>query len=73
MEALRLDLEASSTSATAAPAIRWFSSIGSVVVRGTHSSVFIGGLLLGEFDEAEEDRGRRNVLAVTLAKAGLQS
>lgn len=51
--------------------VRWFSSIGSVVVRGRRSSVFVGGLLLGEFDDAEEDRGGRNVLAVTLAKAGL--
>lgn len=50
--------------------VRWYSSIGSVVIRGTMSSVFIGDLLLGEFDEQDRDRGRRNVLAVTLAKSG---
>lgn len=33
--------------------------------------MFVGGLLLGEFDAGEIDRGARNVLAVTLAKAGL--
>ena len=68
MEALALVDEAQ----PAAPyEVRWFSSIGSVVIRGTRSSVFVGGLLLGEFDAGEVDRGGRNVLAVTLAKAGL--
>lgn len=32
--------------------------------------MFIGGLLLGEFDDEDRDRARRNVLAVTVAKSG---
>ena len=54
-----------------APEVRWFSSTGAVVVRGGVHRVFVGGLLLGEFDEADRDRGRRNVLAVAVAKAGV--
>lgn len=69
MEALALPLE------TAAPLIatevRWFSPTGSVVIRGRRYSVFVGGLLLGEFDDADPDRGRRNVLAVAVAKSGV--
>ena len=68
MESLCLAVEAQ---AAVPYEVRWFSSIGSVVIRGRRSSVFVGGLLLGEFDDAEEDRGGRNVLVVTLAKAGL--
>ena len=69
MEALTLPVE---TPASPPPyETRWFSAIGSVVIRGTTSSVFIGDLLLGEFDEQDNDRGRRNVLAVTLAKSGV--
>lgn len=49
--------------------VRRFSNDGSVVVRGPTSSVFIGGTMIGEFDERDQDRGRRNVLAVTLAKS----
>lgn len=70
MEALDLPVEKRSLAADA-PEIRWFSSIGSVVVRGTQHSVFIGGMLLGEFDAADRDRGRRNVLAVAIAKSGV--
>jgi hypothetical protein len=51
--------------------VRWFSSIGSVVIRETVSSVFVGDLLLGEFDALDRDRGPRNVLAVTIAKSGV--
>lgn len=68
MEALDLPVESASPSPYK---VRWFSSIGSVVIRGTTSSVFIGDLLLGEFDEQDRDRGRRNVLAVTVAKSGV--
>lgn len=70
MEALDLPVE-KRTPATDAPEVRWFSSTGSVVVRGTRCSVFIGGMLLGEFDTADHDRGRRNVLAVAVAKSGV--
>ncbi|MBE7449470.1 MAG: hypothetical protein HS111_11405 [Kofleriaceae bacterium] len=67
MEALALFVETPSPSLAAE--VRWFSSTGSVVVRGSRSSVFVGGLLLGEFDEEDRDRGRRNVLAVAVAKS----
>jgi hypothetical protein len=50
--------------------IRWFSSDGTVVVRDLMASVFIGGLLIGTFNEDADDRGPRNILAVTLAKSG---
>src|SRR4249920_3451169 len=50
--------------------IRWFSSDGSVVVRDSIASVFIGGLLIGTFREDADDRSPRNILAVTLAKSG---
>ena len=70
MEALDLPVEKRSLAADA-PETRWFSSVGSVVVRGTRHSVFIGGMLLGEFDAADKDRGRRNVLVVAVAKAGV--
>jgi hypothetical protein len=48
--------------------VRRFSSDGTVVVRGATASVFIGGLLIGTFDENADDRGPRNVLVVTLSK-----
>lgn len=51
--------------------VRWFSPTGSVVIRGSRCSVFVGGLLLGEFDDDDRDRGRRNVLAVAVAKSGV--
>ena len=50
--------------------IRRFSSDGTVVVRDSIASVFIGGLLIGMFSEDADDRGPRNILAVTLAKSG---
>ena len=49
---------------------RWFSADGAVVVRDSMASVFIGGLLIGTFHEDADDRGPRNILAVTLAKSG---
>jgi hypothetical protein len=50
--------------------VRWFSSDGSVVIRGLTSSVFIGGTMIDEVDERDPDRGRRNVLVVELARSG---
>jgi hypothetical protein len=50
--------------------IRRFSSDGTVVVRDSIASVFIGGLLIGTFSEDADDRSPRNILAVTLAKSG---
>jgi len=49
--------------------IRRFSSDGTVVVRDSVASVFIGGLLIGSFSEDADDRSPRNILAVTLAKS----
>lgn len=68
MEALDLALEESSSSPTYEA--RRFSSDGVVVVDGTVANVFIGGTLIGTFDEDGDDRGPRNILAVTLAKSG---
>lgn len=67
MEALALPLK--EPSSPSRPEIRRFSSDGAVVVRGTVAHVFIGGTLIGTFDEAADDRGPRNILAVTLAKS----
>lgn len=53
------------------PEVRWFSSTGAVVVRDSRCCVFVGGLLLGEFDDGDRDRGRRNVLVVAVAKSGV--
>jgi len=50
--------------------LRRFSKDGVVIVRGTTASVFVGGTLIGEYDEVDDDRGPRNVLIVTLAKTG---
>ena len=50
--------------------VRRFSDDGAVVVDGTIANVFIGGTLIGTFDEEDDDRGPRNVLVVTLAKSG---
>ncbi len=50
--------------------IRRFSADGMVVVREAWASVFVGGTLIGEYDESDDDRGPRNVLVVTLAKTG---
>lgn len=67
MEALDLPLAA--TRSDTDLEVRRFSSDGAVVVRGTTASVFIGGTLIGVFDTADDHRGPRNVLAVTLAKS----
>jgi len=50
--------------------VRAFSSSGCVVVRGARCSVFVGGTLLGEYDDEDRDRGQRNVLMVTIANSG---
>lgn len=50
--------------------IRRFSADGTVVVQGTAASVYVGGTLIGVYDEDDDDRGPRNVLLVTLAKTG---
>lgn len=49
--------------------VRRFSSDGVVIVRGQIASVYIGGTLIGAFEVEDDDRGPRNVLAVTLAKS----
>jgi hypothetical protein len=49
--------------------VRWFSTNGAVIVRGTTANVFIGGTLIGMFKTDDDQRGPRNVLAVTLAKS----
>lgn len=66
MEALVLPLESSRPRYE----MRRFSTDGAVVVDGTIASVFVGGTLIGTFDEQADDRGPRNILAVTLAKSG---
>ena len=68
MEALGLALQESPRSSNSE--IRRFSSDGMVVVTGAIANVFIGGTLIGTFDEDSDDRGPRNILAVTLAKSG---
>lgn len=50
------------------PGVRWFWPRGNVVDRDGMTQVYIGGALLGWFDPSDRDRGRRNVLLVTLAK-----
>jgi len=50
--------------------VRAFSSSGCVVVRGAICSVFVGGTLLGEYDDGDRERGQRNVLMVTVANSG---
>ena len=62
MEALELVLP--EPPSTAGYEIRRFSSDGTVVVQGTTANVFIGGTLIGAYDEADDDRGPRNVLVV---------
>jgi hypothetical protein len=68
MEALGLVLQESPPSPNYE--VRRFSSDGVVVVDGAIANVFIGGTLIGTFDERADDRGPRNILAVTLAKSG---
>jgi len=48
--------------------IRRFSADGTVVVQGMVASVYVGGTLIGLYNENDDDRGPRNVLLVTLAK-----
>ncbi len=67
MEALALPLK--DASPPPPYEVHRFSRDGAVVVRDRRSSVFMGGFLLGEFDDRDKDRGRRNVLVVTLAKS----
>jgi hypothetical protein len=67
MEALDLAWQESPRSPS--PEVRRFSSDGVVLVTGTIASVYIGGTLIGRYDDADDDRGPRNVLAVTLAKS----
>lgn len=50
--------------------IRRFSADGTVVVQGMAASVYVGGTLIGVYNEDDDDRGPRNVLLVTLAKTG---
>lgn len=53
-------------SAVGLPITRWFSSRGSVVVRGSRSEVFVGGTLIGAFEE--DDQLERNAILVQLAE-----
>ena len=48
--------------------IGWFGPYCSVVDRDGMKQVFVGGVLVGQFDPDARDRGPRNVYAVTLAK-----
>lgn len=48
--------------------VEWFWRHGCVVERDGIKDVFVGGALIGSFDPKDRDRGRRNVLIVTLAK-----
>jgi len=68
MEALHLPLNESPP--LPAYQVRRFSSAGVVLVHARRASVFIGGTLIGTFEVDDDDRGPRNVLAVTLAKSG---
>jgi hypothetical protein len=52
-------------SAVGLPITHWFSSRGAVVVRGKTMEVFVGGTLIGSFDEAEQFE--RNAILVHLA------
>src|SRR3954466_15339049 len=70
MEDLALPLDPPHLQPEPSYELRRFSSDGTGVVRGAIASVFIGGLLIGTFDENADDRGPRNVLVVTLSKSG---
>ncbi len=48
------------------PITSWFSSRGSVVVRGTRTEVFVGGTLIGAFEEDEQLE--RNAILVQLSE-----
>jgi transposase len=52
-------------SASGLPVTHWFSSRGSVVVRGKTTEVFVGGTLIGSFEEGEQLE--RNAILVQLA------
>jgi hypothetical protein len=54
--------------ANSQPSVDWFWRHGCVVERDGIKEVFVGGALIGWFDPKDRDRGRRNVLMVTLAK-----
>ena len=54
--------------AEGSPSVRWFAPYGSVEERDGKRLVLVGGLLVGQFDPRDRDRGPRNVYAVTLAK-----
>jgi hypothetical protein len=63
MEALDLALEELPSASRCE--VRRFSADGAVVVDGTIANVFIGGTLIGTFDEDDDDRGPRNILATS--------
>ncbi len=48
------------------PITSWFSARGSVVVRGTRTEVFVGGTLIGAFEEDEQLE--RNAILVQLSE-----
>jgi transposase-like protein len=52
-------------SASGLPITHWFSSRGSVVVRGKTTEVFVGGTLIGSYEEGEQLE--RNAILVQLA------
>ena len=52
-------------SASGLPVTHWFSSRGSVVVRGQTTEVFVGGTLIGSYAEGEQLE--RNAILVQLA------
>lgn len=52
-------------SAEGLPVTQWFSARGSVVLRGTTTEVFVGGTLIGSFEEGEQLE--RNAILVQLA------
>jgi hypothetical protein len=54
--------------ANSQPGVEWFWRHGCVVERNGIKQVFVGGALMGWFDPKDRDRGRRNVLVVTLAR-----
>jgi hypothetical protein len=54
--------------AEGSPSVRWFAPYGSVEERDGMRHVLVGGMLVGQFDPSDRDRGPRNIYAVTLAK-----
>jgi hypothetical protein len=49
--------------------VRWFAANCCVIERGGECRIMVAGSLIGTFDVEDRDRGPRNILAVTLAKA----